>query len=783
MSKRIQRSFSGGEISPFVYPLTGIQKRAQGLATAKNVIIKKFGAVENRVGTEIVLSLVSLGSEFRMFSFTDSRGNDYLLAFFNGSLGIVGSDGKLEAQLETNLSLEVLKRATFTQQADRLIVTSNYSIPMELVRTDGPLSPRTLTGIAAATVQRLGRNLKTVEGMTSHWTFREVFSGAPASAGTAPTITTAIPADPSFIYNFRVTTVYKSGAESLPLSVSQGTVRRPNPSDRYQVAWGINPALEDQVDYFNVYVSVGTSAGPYYLLYTTQGATDRSFNYIGEPADPTVALAIGEDPFLKNAIEASIDTSVSTALVVQGDALSTDAVYVATPSPSLVFGDTLLGSGVVKVDRRAGKEYLVDFFSKEDLPVTTRSLVLTDVGDYPRAAAFYGQRLFLAASLRNPETIWASKLGLYNEFRVPRMLADNSPYSFSLASSKFSRIAHLTPLRELLALTGSGEWTLGQETTATGITPSPQSQYGSSDITPEVVENSVVFAQGPRVLRDYGYREDVGGYSGNDLTTFSSHFFEGKTITSMAFQKLDDPIFWVTLDDGSFLSLTYFREQSIFAWAKHETDGFVEQIETTNQPSRSDVYLLVRRRGQRVLEKMAQVDRTDKSTFVFMDSAVKGKNTDTLRLLHLVGKEVSIYTNEGVIARQTVPEGGTLRFKKTYEFVVAGLPYESDVETLPLDLRGQDTITGEALLVNKIILYLSNTFGLKVGSSAEDLLPIKTRIATGLEPRERLTDQVISGRWGKNGEVFIRQSDPLPFTINGIVMTGNFSPGDGRVRA
>ena len=141
MTKRIQRSFSGGEVSPFVYPLTGIHKRVQGLAKAKNVIVKKFGAVENRPGTEFI-ELMSAQS--RIVEFIDSGGGGHLIMLSHRRIRILDT-GLLEREgsIRIPLSWEQLKRSTFSQQADRLVITSNFAPPMELVRnpSDPSLTP------------------------------------------------------------------------------------------------------------------------------------------------------------------------------------------------------------------------------------------------------------------------------------------------------------------------------------------------------------------------------------------------------------------------------------------------------------------------------------------------------------------------------------------------------------------------------------------------------------------------------------------------------------------
>ena len=1023
--KRIQRSFSGGEVSPFVYPLTGIHKRIQGLAKAKNVIVKKFGSIENRPGTEYI---GPVDGSSRLVPFTDSTGVAYLLEFKHREM-VVWRNGQTEVELQTPFSSSVIKELSFSQQADRLIILSNFTIPMEVARRGvTSLDNRPATSGGGATLVRRQRNndrgADGQEDNRSLWSINEMFLGRTVSRVGSLTAASSIAAG-GLRFAFAVTTVYSTGEESIPVYAHYDGNIIPNLGHPVRLRWANTGSL-GTVERYNVYLRRG---GDYFHLASTR---DRQFDYIGEQPDSSRSLLTGNGPFYKEAEEYNIESfdidGTPSILVTQKQdkpIVGQDLYFVNFPTEDEDRGSERPDSGVVRVaigyGEAVGKAVLVDRFTRKPIPLPANGyrtkIILTPVDDMPSTSAFFGQRLLVASSRNQPENIWVSRLGDYLDFQPPLVLLDSSSYDFSLATNKFSKILHIAALRVPILFTGSSEWALNEGLSATGITPSPQSQYGADSLPPEVVENSVVFSQNGSTLRDYGFNFESGGYKGSDLTTFASHLFEGRRIVSTAFAKLPDPVFWVVLDDGKFLSLTYFREQQIFAWCRHSTDGLVKQVEVTNQPQKSETYFLIERNGQTFLERLSDVDRRDENDLRFTDSHVvvdmrnkdaskaisvvsvpedepvyglltarqntpvvgytftgyageqaatdrtgdirgtlseeiggiytatvktsnlsplqlikegssyyakpnggSGKNPRTVRingidypvgpvinvrffeiigfdgfqngedyriqvtftdgsnwitaspdfgpaysggttftfngqtgdfdpgervnivfegqsyevfterlaqnvyrvtpdrpfpanidgativewvgsassisLPHLVGKTVSIYADGSVIASlyhgtgKTVPEGGIVKLGRPYSYICAGLTYVSDLKTLPVDVRGQNTIADENMIVQKMALYLHNTRGLYLGAeepveegSLDGLVPRKTELTKKVPSTSGLASQIIEGRWGKNGEVFVRQVDPLPFTIQGVVIGGDFPHGDGRLRA
>lgn len=141
-------------------------------------------------------------------------------------------------------------------------------------------------------------------------------------------------------------------------------------------------------------------------------------------------------------------------------------------------------------------------------------------------------------------------------------------------------------------------------------------------------------------------------------------------------------------------------------------------------------------------------------------------------LWHLEGETVTVFADGGVASTTAVVANGKLSGLTAAGRILAGLPYECDLETLNIE-AGQPTLQGRQKRVSEVVLRVQNTRGLQVGPTEDRLTPIKerstevwgypTQLTTG---DERI---VIDPAWGSNGRVFIRQSEPLPATVVAII--------------
>lgn len=241
--------------------------------------------------------------------------------------------------------------------------------------------------------------------------------------------------------------------------------------------------------------------------------------------------------------------------------------------------------------------------SDEELNPPTAQSVFNTGSDYPSVCTFFDQRFIVAATDNKPQTIFGSVVGSYENYdRAVPLIKDDDAFEFTLASATVDAIKWLAPVNDLLVGTAGAVWKMapgeGDVISPTSVKLRMQSQVGTAPLKPIIVNNAVVFVDNSRsIIHHLAYSLDVDAYIPDDLTLLARHLFEGYQITSWAFQRYPDSIIWAVRDDGTAVGMTYIREQKIWGWHRHTTQGYFERVSTvTNIDGSSDTYFIVRRK-------------------------------------------------------------------------------------------------------------------------------------------------------------------------------------------
>lgn len=300
---------------------------------------------------------------------------------------------------------------------------------------------------------------------------------------------------------------------------------------------------------------------------------------------------------------------------------------------------------------------------------------------------------------------------------------------------------------------------------------------------PQILNNSAIYcaARGGHV-RELAYQYAAGGYVSNDLCLRSSHLFDFKTIKDSALSRAPIPIVWFVSSDGSLLAQTYIPEQEVNAWSRLVTDGVFESVASVEEGDEDHLYAVVRRvvNGQtrRYIERMASQSVPDIEDSFYVDSGAvyEGEPATTISgLTWLEGKTVSILADGAVMPQQVVTNGKiTLDYPASK--VSVGLPYTSDAQTLPVLM--QDTSLGSGRMKNVTQLYLRvyKSSGIFAGPTFEerDLAEYKQRTTEPPgSPPSLFTGELelrLFPAWQDSGTICVRQSDPLPLTIQSAVI-------------
>ena len=139
----------------------------------------------------------------------------------------------------------------------------------------------------------------------------------------------------------------------------------------------------------------------------------------------------------------------------------------------------------------------------------------------------------------------------------------------------------------------------------------------------------------------------------------------------------------------------------------------------------------------------------------------------------LEGKTVNILA-DGAVHPQKVVSSGSITLDRAASVVHLGLPYESDLLTLPMALQVEAFGQGRVKNLNHVWLRVLESSGIFAGPSADKLVEAKQRTTEpyGSPPDLKTQDIkiMLTPQWQDNGQLFVRQTDPLPLTIVGLTL-------------
>tara|TARA_R110002111_G_scaffold49481_1_gene87209 strand:- start:1555 stop:3675 length:2121 start_codon:yes stop_codon:yes gene_type:complete len=195
---------------------------------------------------------------------------------------------------------------------------------------------------------------------------------------------------------------------------------------------------------------------------------------------------------------------------------------------------------------------------------------------HPAAVTFYEQRLVFGNTNAQPQTLFFSVGGSFEDF-ADGIDADDA-LTYTIGSNQVNVIRYLASGRVLIVGTSGGEFAVSASGSSVPLSPTNaqikrQANYGSANIQPIQVGNVTMFVQrASRKIRELVYNFDTDSYQAPDLTVLAEHITD-TGITDVAFQQEPDNIVWCVLTNGNLVGMTYRREEEVVGWHEHIVGG------------------------------------------------------------------------------------------------------------------------------------------------------------------------------------------------------------------
>jgi hypothetical protein len=405
---------------------------------------------------------------------------------------------------------------------------------------------------------------------------------------------------------------------------------------------------------------------------------------------------------------------------------------------------------------------------------------------YPSSCVFFEQRLCLASTRTDRQTVWMSQTDDYENFKAGAN--DSDSIAYTIASQENNDILWMNSHERLALGTNGGEFVVGTSSINEAISPSNikivrQSTYGSVNEQSVMINDATLFLQRDRrKVREFIYNFEKDGYLATDMTILASHI-TGDGVSELTAQHTPDTMLWCKRDDGDIVSMTYEKENNVIGWHEHTFSGDVETISVIPQADTDDQLWLVVNRTidgatERHIEYMKPMkyDSTSDADLFYVDSglttSVTASNTVS-GLDHLEGEVVAViadgtvlYDGSGSDSDFTVTSGSITisDSSPTYTSLHAGLPYTAVIKTMPMS-SGQALLHMRQKRISEVKTdyYNSGDFYIGKDTTSKELISI-TGNATGYDRR------TFPPGYDQYGQVYLYQITPEPLTVLAIGM-------------
>lgn len=416
---------------------------------------------------------------------------------------------------------------------------------------------------------------------------------------------------------------------------------------------------------------------------------------------------------------------------------------------------------------------ITDFANTDKTQVYALSSWNDDNG-YPKMACFFQDRLVLAATKKEPYSIWMSRTGDYPNFGIEKVdggVTDDSAIKADLITRNGFEILHLVPAKDLVILTTGNEWIIegASVITPAKINPRPQTMRGSNTCPPQHIGNRIVHVQrSGKTVRDLGYQYDADNYNGDDLTLLATHLTEGHKLVSSAYIQEPNSTLYYVRDDGVLLSLAFIKEQNVFAWSHHITDGKYKKVASIPNGASDVLYVTVERDGKTYIERF----NPDIEAAVYMDSYVTGSGS-SIEAPHLTGKTVQILADGTRMKDKVVPENGLVAFGQSFSDITIGLAYETKIKQPGPDIGLKEgTMQARISKINTVVLRVEKSYGGHIGYTFKDkdMDELRYEDYETLETGD-IVQQMPVANIGSNTKnyICIKHDEPFPFELNAII--------------
>ena len=761
-ARTLLRSMSGGEISPEMNGQILDAKYISGLATCKNFICRPQGPITNRPGFKYVAEVKDSTKATRIVSFTYSTDQTMIIEISPGFIrfhtdGATLLNGGSPYEITNPYAEADIFGINFVQSSDVMtLVHPNYAV-------------RELRRLSATS-----------------WTLTTVSFGARIATPTGLTVVAAGHSVDKYDYEYVVTAFHADGiGESAPtagvsdmgnlletggtVGISWSAVTGASKYRVYKLQGGIYGYIGEtdglSITDDNISPDLGISPPTYETVFDTTDAYPGAVSYFEQRRS---FAGTNNEPQKFWMTKSGTESDMSYSLpILDSDRISfriaareANRIRHMVPMQDLL----LLTSSV---------EWVVTSVNSD--AVTPNTITV-------KPQSFVGASEVQPLVVNNSVVFCAARGG-----HVREMGYIDSARGY-VTGDLCLRSAHLFDGFDIVQTAYSKApdpivWCVSSNGQLLGLTYVPEQQIGSwhKHETDGEIESCAVVAEGNE---DYLYVVVKRNIDGSDVRYI-------ERMAQRLFVSLEESFF---VDaggtfDGRNTTAETFTISGGSSWASDETLTLTASTAQFSHPATTDVGDAIEvsdsdgNKYRLSIESLTSTTVATVRTDITIPAELQSTATanwsfarDTITDLDwLEGETVSILA-DGAVHPQRVVSSGEISLDRPASLVHVGLPYQSDAKTLPAVFQTGDGgyASGRNKKVNKVWVEAYKSSGIFAGQSENELIEAKQRsdepygVAPGVKTES--VEVVLDTGWRDGGQVFIRQSDPLPLTIVSLTL-------------
>ena len=198
-------------------------------------------------------------------------------------------------------------------------------------------------------------------------------------------------------------------------------------------------------------------------------------------------------------------------------------------------------------------------------------------GNYPRAVTFFEQRAWYGGTDNDPQKLWGSKSGSFDDLTIGTGADDG--LSYTIASRKVNVINWLDSNHRFLVVgaNGGNRYVNGgndlDAITPTNIAIRPLDFIGSELVSPVLQDKQIIFLQqGGKKIRGIEYTIQTDSFDPFDLTKLADHITKDG-IVQLAYQTAFPDVVWAVRSDGKLIGMSADLKEGVYGWHRHTTQG------------------------------------------------------------------------------------------------------------------------------------------------------------------------------------------------------------------